>query len=75
VELDLAGAELKAVLHFPGLRGLSGPHGHQLDPTGPWPRVYFRGLWGFLPEERGDLRRTAEPGRRGRLSASLARRC
>ncbi|MGW5421196.1 hypothetical protein [Streptomyces sp. NPDC003943] len=49
--------------HFLGLRGLSDLRGRQLDPTGPLPRVYFHGLWGFLLEElSGDRTRLVVSG-------------
>jgi len=48
--------------HFLGLRGLTDLRGRQIYPRGPWPRVYFDGLWGFLLEEL--------PGGRTRLVVS-----
>lgn len=48
--------------HFLGLRGLSDLRGRPFDPTGPRPRAYLDGLWGFLLEEL--------PGGRTRLTVS-----
>ena len=42
--------------HFLGLRGLADLRGRQIYPRGPWPRVYFDGMWGFLLEELPDGR-------------------